>query len=374
MSIDRRGNGWRVRWRDANGQRTKTFRRKIDAQQFEAEILTDLRRGEYVAPSDSSISLQAWAGEWLAGAHHLRPRSRAIYEAALAHITPVLGGLPLAKITGPDIDRYCAGRLAEGAAPSTVHREWRTLKTLFRRAVRARRLIRSPVEDSTEPRIPAHEMLFLSVEELERLAAAFDPRWRTWVLVAGWGGLRWGETVGLTVGDVDLGDERREGRVHVVRQMTDDGQIAEPKGHGRRWVSLPRSVTAELAAHIDGRAPGDLVWTMPHGGHLKHRNWVGHVERPAEGDRPRREGRGWFKRAVQAAGLPPELRPHDLRHTAVALAIAAGAHPSAIQRRMGHSSIRVTLDTYGHLFPEMDSELAGRLDGMRDQRRRLVAV
>jgi Phage integrase family len=55
-------------------------------------------------------------------------------------------------------------------------------------------------------------------------------------------------------------------------------------------------------------------------------------------------------------------RFHDLRHTGVALAIAAGAHPKAIQSRMGHSSINVTLDRYGHLFPELDEAIAAAFE------------
>lgn len=61
-------------------------------------------------------------------------------------------------------------------------------------------------------------------------------------------------------------------------------------------------------------------------------------------------------RAQAAAGVSCCF--HDLRHTSVALAIAAGAHPKAIQSRMGHSSINVTLDRYGHLFPELDEAIA----------------
>ncbi|MEW6153163.1 MAG: tyrosine-type recombinase/integrase [Actinomycetota bacterium] len=64
----------------------------------------------------------------------------------------------------------------------------------------------------------------------------------------------------------------------------------------------------------------------------------------------------YFKPALDAAGLT--CRFHDLRHTSVALAIAEGAHPKAIQVRMGHSSINVTLDRYGHLFPELDEAIA----------------
>jgi integrase len=68
-----------------------------------------------------------------------------------------------------------------------------------------------------------------------------------------------------------------------------------------------------------------------------------------------------FAPAVEHTGLSP-LRWHDLRHTAAALAIASGAHPKVIQERLGHSSIQVTLDVYGHLFPSLEEALAERLD------------
>jgi integrase len=68
-------------------------------------------------------------------------------------------------------------------------------------------------------------------------------------------------------------------------------------------------------------------------------------------------------RAVRAAGLAP-LRPHDLRHTAVALWIAVGANPKEVSVRAGHTSVSFTLDRYGHLFPGHDAELRDRLDAM----------
>jgi hypothetical protein len=56
------------------------------------------------------------------------------------------------------------------------------------------------------------------------------------------------------------------------------------------------------------------------------------------------------------------LRFHDLRHTTASLSIAAGEHPKLIQARLGHSSITVTVDRYGHLFPSMEEALAEKLD------------
>jgi integrase len=68
----------------------------------------------------------------------------------------------------------------------------------------------------------------------------------------------------------------------------------------------------------------------------------------------------YFKPALAAAGV--KCRFHDLRHTSVALAIRAGAHAKTIQVRMGHASITVTLDRYGHLFPELDEAIASAFD------------
>jgi integrase len=67
--------------------------------------------------------------------------------------------------------------------------------------------------------------------------------------------------------------------------------------------------------------------------------------------------------AVNAAGLDG-LRIHDLRHTAVALWIAAGANPKEVAARAGHASVSFTLDRYGHLYPEADLNLRDRLDAI----------
>jgi len=95
--------------------------------------------------------------------------------------------------------------------------------------------------------------------------------------------------------------------------------------------------------------PEALVFTGPRGGPIVHSNWHRRIFIPAKA----------------AAGVDPRFRFHDLRHTAVALAVASGARAKSIQARMGHSSIQVTLDTYGHLLPEVDEQVAAGLDNLR---------
>ena len=81
--------------------------------------------------------------------------------------------------------------------------------------------------------------------------------------------------------------------------------------------------------------------------------------------RPYQFRRRYFHPAAQAAGLDP-LRPHDLRHSAISLWIASGANPKVVQVKAGHSSISVTYDRYGHLFPDYDDRTTRHLENLWD--------
>jgi integrase len=376
---------YQARWRDPAGkQRAKNFQRKFDADRYERKVRAEVDAGTYRDRRSGKVTLTDWCGQWLDSAHNLKPKSRKIYEEALAHILPVLGGERLDSITPADIDAYLSARLGE-AAPSSVHREYRALRRAFRLAVQRDRLYRSPIDAVTEPRIPPDEMRFLTADELERLAAAIigplTPKgsgnpasgYDSLILVAGWGGLRWGELAGLRVGQLDLPGRR----VHVVRQVDPPGRTwSEPKANSLRWVTIPGSVVDRLADHVGRKSAGALVWEAARGGTLVHSRFLGHLELRDRRGRVTRRQRGYFRPALARAGLDVATRPHDLRHTAVALAIKAGAHPKAIQMRMGHSSIDVTFDRYGHLFEGMDEDLAADLDTLRTNavRGRLRAI
>ncbi len=364
MSVHRTPEGtWRVRWRDITGrQRSKTFKARRAAESFERTVLVDTERGLPTAPA-RSMSVGDWAQQWLAGAHNLSPKTRQLYGEVVARLDG-LGDVTLARLTPAAIDEWLAARAAAGAAPSSVHRDYRTLRRMLRVAHQRGHLVSNPIDQVASPRVPGAEMRFLSAEELEALAGAIDGRYRTLVLVAGWGGLRWGEAAGLSVARVDVQGER----VHVVEQLSPDGRrrSAPKTAAGRRWVTLPHTVAEELAGHVRGRPAAAPVWAMPDGGPLVHTRWRGTAgRRDATGERWVVHPRGYWCRAVEAAGLAP-LRFHDLRHTMVALCIAAGMHPRAIQERLGHASIETTLGTYGHLIEGVAA--AGDLDRLRRTR------
>jgi integrase len=130
--------------------------------------------------------------------------------------------------------------------------------------------------------------------------------------------------------------------------------IGPPKTReSRRTITVPSFLADALSEHLARTARGvadDLVFAAPGaGGPLRRTNFR----------------RRYWTPACDAVGLEPAPRFHDLRHHAAAVAIAAGAHPKAIQARLGHASITTTLNVYGGLFPSLDEELADRLDAAR---------
>jgi integrase len=175
-------------------------------------------------------------------------------------------------------------------------------------------------------------------------------------------GMRWSELVGLRRSKLDI--RRRKVRVteQMIRLETKEWLRKEPKtAAGVRSITLSLATAEILTEHLDtysASGPDGLVFPNKAANPLITSSFWQH----------------YFQPALKAAGV--KCRFHDLRHTSVALAIAEGAHPKAIQTRMGHSSINVTLDRYGHLFPELDEAIATsfgeRLSEARAKRDRVV--
>jgi integrase len=146
--------------------------------------------------------------------------------------------------------------------------------------------------------------------------------------VLAYAGLRWGEVAALRVHRVDLARRRLE----VDEANTEvGGHVVEgtTKNHERRSVPIPRFLADELAEHLVGKKPDDLVFTSPKGGVLRNTNF-----------RSR-----FFDPAAEQAGLAG-LTPHELRHTAASLAVQAGANVKVVQQMLGHASAAMTLDVY----------------------------
>lgn len=168
--------------------------------------------------------------------------------------------------------------------------------------------------------------------------------------------MRQGEILGLKWADLDW----KTGKLHVQRQiqrMTGKGLVfTEPKSAaGRRVVAVSKSTLNILEEHSnlqqhekilagDHWVETDLIFSSTIGTPLDHRNLY-------------RE----FKETLKKAGLP-NIRFHDLRHTAASLMLQQGIHPKVVQERLGHSDITLTLNTYSHVLPSMQEDAAEKMD------------
>lgn len=343
-----------VRFRAPDGkERTKQFSRRRDAERYGHLTEVDRGQGSFVDPRLGRITVQEWFERWWPTVTELRPTTRARDETMFrAHVIPTFGSTALARVDRTNLREWVA-RLSDpdqaDLAPASVTKVVQVFNKTMRAAMEDRLIASNPVERLPVPKIEREEMRFLTAEELWHLADIIDRRYRPFVLLAGYSGLRLGEVLALRWKHVDL--LRRQ--VTVIETLTDLAGVltfGAPKTKASiRTVGMP-SFVADALATIPARPPD--------GDELVFRSPEGHPVRPSLF-----RSRFWLP-AVDAAGLSP-LRIHDLRHTAVALWIAAGANPKQIAVRAGHTSVSVVLDRYGHLFPQQETALIEALEGTR---------
>ena len=367
-SIERRQTAsgetrWDVRYRDPDQRhRTRTFLRKADAQKFANVVEADITRGEWLDPQLGRETFDDWANRWIPTIAGLTPKTRESYESILRrHLLPRFESTPVNRIDHPTVVALMAELTSTGAGAGTVRNVRDVLRLILELARRSGAIKVNPVEGAKAPKKPPAEMVFLTATQIMTLAEEVTnppirrgggshrrpsyPERGLLVRFAGFTGLRSGEVVALRTGSVDL----LQGRAQVAASATEAYgklQFGPPKTYQRRAVPIPQALIAELTAHLAGKAGSEFVFTSSRGGPLRHSNFYARH----------------FKPAVLRAGLPEETRFHDLRHSYAALLIAEGAHPRAIMERLGHSTIQVTLGTYGHVFPSLEASLTAALD------------
>lgn len=323
-----RASPWRARVRTPDGRlASKSFRRKVDAEAWEQSQRTDMRRGEWVDPRAGQITLT----EWLI---HVDRMKRGISEdwrksrssLIRCHIDPTIGLYPLNRITTETLEEWI-GDLT--LSPTTVRKLHGIVGEALRLAVARGRLLRNPDNSIELPAVARSEHRYLTELELLALAGAMEARYQPFIYLGGYGGLRPGENLRAEWGD--LADNQL--RVRGTKTKT-----------SYRTVRLPSIVLDALARHRR---------TFPHVRLILH-NRAGNLV-----DERRFRNRA-FARAVNASIGEPMV-PYDLRHTHVGLLIAQGMHAEAISARLGHTSIRTTMDVYGGLLPGVGDDAVDRL-------------
>jgi integrase len=240
-SIDRSGeNSWRIRYR-LNGVR---YTKVVEGSKTEAA--KELRRllhtgdsGQHVAPD--RITLGQWVTDWLAlKKRSIKPLTYERYEGILTqHVVPVLGAIPLQKITAPDVDKLYTG-LAFG--PSTAQLLHIVLKSCFASAAKKKLRADNPVADAEKPSGEARtDEIILDEDELGRLVQGFRGHSIYLIVaVAAFTGMRRNEILALRWVDVDL----NAGMITVCRN------VEQTKAHGRR-TGTPKSKAGHRTFQID---------------------------------------------------------------------------------------------------------------------------
>jgi integrase len=317
----------RLRWQVINGGLR-------EARHARAEVQARLGRGELVTRSKQTLA--EVGEEWLAAQHHLRPRTRQLYQTALdRHINPRLGGRRVSEITADHIAALVLELQRGGLSGWTIRGILVPLGRVLSHAARRGLITDNPLrrlERGERPEATRREMRILRPDEIDALLQAATRSYRPILATAVFTGLRQGELLGLTWADIDFDNEA----VHVRRQLDRSGAHTAPKTpKAIRDVILMPSVATLLRAHKLASAhsrPGDPVFATLTGAPMHYRNVT----------------RRGLAAAISRAGVEqdgqPRLRFHDLRHTFASLLIAQGLNVVFVSRQLGHASASFTLD------------------------------
>ena len=338
--IVRRGDNWAVKQPLPEGRyHWKTVGpRKRDAEIVRDEINRRVALG-MLYPSEPQTFAEFVEG-WLERyAQRVRPATLASCRDSLRRLAP-FDGWQLEMIRAADVEDhvFAVARQAPRAAELMLD----TLKMILRSAKERGQTIDEAILRARPPRRERAEMRFLNWTQADELASETVEPYGNLVRFACLTGLRQGELFALRDRALDL--ERRSVLVGRERARTSSSRPRRPPADG----------SSAFPARLSGSSASN---SLPAPERPRPRLPDSERQRLAQG-----QLHGAGLPASCPAGAPRPLRFHDLRHTYAALMVAAGAHPKLLQAQLGHTSINVTLNTYGHLFPDAFADVGEALD------------
>jgi integrase len=335
-SIAKRPNGqWRARYRDEAGrERSRHFARKVDAQRWLDHIATSVLAGTYADPTAGRVTFSAFFGEW--SARQVWAPGTVLAMSLAARSVP-FGEKQIKLVTRSDIERWVKDMHLSGLAPGTIKTRYVNVRSVFRAALKDRIIGADPTDHVRLPRgrRPEAAMKLPSMDDVGRLVDVADDRFRAFICLCAFAGLRLGEAAAVRVSDIDF--RRRSLKVTRQVQRVNGGtvDIRSPKYGSERVVYLAPTLVERLAAHIDAYCPTEDTWLfVGDGSDPPHQNSIGY----------------WWRRTLHDAGLSG-IKLHDLRHFYASGLIAAGCDVVTVQRALGHAKATTTLNTYAHLWP-----------------------
>jgi integrase len=368
-SIFERGDGrWcavlNLGWE--GGKRRRKYVYGATAEEVNAGLLK--LRSDHAAGLPVAVerqSLEQFLTDWLENSVRpsVRPLTHEIYRNHVKlYLAPLLGHHRLAKLAPQHVRAFIKRKLADGLSPRTIRLSLVVLGRALGQALRDGLIARNVVKLVDLPRVQRFEGKTLSPEQAKSLlGAAKGERLEALYTVALSLGLRMGEALGLRWEDIDL--DRRTLTVNRILERIGRGhgstlQLVEPKtSRSRRTVNLPDAAGRALKAHrvrqLEERLAAGSAW-CDHG--LAFPTMKGTPYEP-------RELHVKFKLLLDKAGLP-DIRFHDLRHSAASLMLAQGIPLRSIQEILGHGSIAMTANLYAHVGEQLKRQAADAMDAV----------
>ena len=343
--------------RRAKSIKKKDFPNKSDAKDELRRWQNEIESGFLV--NRSNLTFAKYIEEWSANycSTNLAKSTQVSYKNALdKHIIPLLGKIPLQKLSPMHLQSYYTIRLQGGRldgregglSPTTVLYHHRIIHEALRHAVMWGLVHRNVAEAVKPPRKADYEPVSLTPDDVARIWAVADEPFKTIILIAFLTGMREGEIIGLHWEDFD-GE-----CLQVERAMEKLPKAAynekPPKRGSKRRITLPERLQEVLSSQKQPGATG-LMFRGSRLGKPLNRGTLYHR----------------FIRYAQAAGIQG-ARFHDLRHAHATMLMASDTNPRLVQQRLGHQSVQITLDTYSHVSPGMQDLVAKTIDRLIGQR------
>src|SRR3990172_8552617 len=362
VRVRERNGAWWVYIHHKGKRKAKKIGDKAAAELVASKIRVALAEGEteFDVPA---LTFKQYTARWLRSYPRIycKPRTTEGYEAILTrHLLPAFGELPLRDITRQRIRTLIAEKVEMGLTRGTIRNILAPLRAILNHAhedvfipanpaTRLGRLNRPKDEAETRKINPfTREEVACLLETAQGLCPRYYPPF----LCAVRTGMRQGELLALQWGDIDF-----QGRFIEVRRSLSKGKVTSPKSGKVRRVDMSKQLTQVLAVLREQREAEEAV----NGRSLDSETWVFTNSAGSPIDPTNLVKRAFYP-CLQKAGLR-RIRFHDLRHTHASLLIQQGESLAYVKEQLGHHSIQVTVDVYGHLIPGANKAAVDRLDG-----------
>lgn len=360
-----------VRIRIAGKPLKKTFVRRAAADAWLRQMLADDLRGVALDPKLAKVSFAEYSAAWLSRGGtrgHLAPKTHSYYSDLLRlHIGPTFNTMAIGAIRTEQVRDWLNVMRKDKAklAPKC----YRLLSTILQTAVNDKRIGSNPCSIPGAGVETSAERPLVSPADARDLADAMTGEWRCAILLAEFAQLRLGEILGLQVGDIQVADRS----VRIERQALElsgvGRMVTDPKTDaGKRIVSLPDGLVAELVAHVGEYCrPGPESWLFANAAGRPWYRWEWHQAWTGARDAVNTE-----RVKAGVTGLPDGLHMHDLRHSGLTYVAHSGVTTKELMRRGGHASPTAAL-RYQHQADGRDREIADALGRLFDAPREPTA-